>query len=999
MYNLHDQSADVQVSRMLKQAGVDLDTHDVLRGEFLAAPDEMARQRVILRAEDIAVRTIAKRAGMSTDDIERVLSEANTQRGRADQVMASRKYDAAGRSFREFLDDDGTLQRLYLPVFETQQVNFMPVVDLDRVKMAADKIGQFRLRHPTTDIPGEFAEGFWRLWKPSVLLRVGWPIRVVGDEQLRIMAKIGVLTQVKNLAAAGREELGGILRRVPRAERRAGFGGTFTLRGPDGRDYEMLAGAGAKGDAIDIRRKMASSDDAWRSLVGADEEKIVQSLREQSGQWQTIAPDHPEYARNWLHAVNNQLGKSRLARQFLEGRTVEEVVIWLRNTPEGRQVAAGVSGGRDLTEWATIAKDTVDDYVLNDDILREKALRGAVTEDDLIRVAPDAASRPLVHGEILDQIRGQSTFATIRNGLVRRAFTFLGKQPTDILSRNRFFDHMYRAETTRMVDLATSQGRVLDNTMLREVEGKARDYALDQTKSLLYDLAEDSQFAHFARNLMPFYMAWQETVTRWAGLAWESPDFVARMHQVWRAPEKAGWVTDEEGNKVKWGTKQELGTDRYLTVPLPSWVKDVPGLKSVGAVKFNKEGFNMALQGLPGFGPLVQIPINEIVKSRPELEESMDWVLPFGTTQEIRDMLLPSTFKRMQALSKGEEDRAFLNTQMRIYWDKLVDYNLGKRADKPSWKEANDEAKNFFKLRTVASYVLPASPSFNSPYQLYIDAYRRLKEADEGRDRQAPGYQTPDEIFLNEYGPEFFPLTQSLSKSIDGVPPTLEGAAARKKYQDLIERHPELGGLIVGAEGAGEFSRSVYSSQLSQKVTPGAAHKQREAFSFEEASVAPDVRLGWIEYRRAMDLIEAERIERDLPNLQVKAAGDLAALKRGIIDRLAEKYPDWHASFSTVDRNVWKKRLDGLREIAADKRLAGRADIAGLRDYLEGRDAMVAELTARGATGGAKTLTAASNADLATLWGQLTGAMVERNLAFSDLYFRFLERDRLEVEA
>src|SRR5690348_17037866 len=36
---------------------------------------------------------------------------------------------------------------------------------------------------------------FYDIWKPAALLRFGYPQRVVGDEQLRIMAKIGIAAQ------------------------------------------------------------------------------------------------------------------------------------------------------------------------------------------------------------------------------------------------------------------------------------------------------------------------------------------------------------------------------------------------------------------------------------------------------------------------------------------------------------------------------------------------------------------------------------------------------------------------------------------------------------------------------------------------------------------------------------------------------------------------------------------------------------------------------------
>jgi hypothetical protein len=148
-----------------------------------------------------------------------------------------------------------------------------------------------------------------------------------------------------------------------------------------------------------------------------------------------------------------------------------------------------------------------------------------------------------------------------------------------------------------------------------------------------------------------------------------------------------------------------------------------------------------------------------------------------------------------------------------------------------------------------------------------------------------------------------------------------------------------------------------------------------------------------MEFGRAMDLIEAERVQRGLPSLKVKAARDLAQMKRQITAGIAAKFPEWYADFSVVDRGAAERKVAGMREIAADDRLAGRDDIAGLREYLQLRDLVSAELTKRAAVGGAKSLDAADNTDLDGLWEQIKGAMLERNLAFSSLYYRWLSHD------
>ena len=94
-----------------------------------------------------------------------------------------------------------------------------------------------------------------------------------------------------------------------------------------------------------------------------------------------------------------------------------------------------------------------------------------------------------------------------------------------------------------------------------------------------------------------------------------------------------------------------------------------------------------------------------------------------------------------------------------------------------------------------------------------------------------------------------------------------------------------------------------------------------------------------------------------------------------------------------MDTNAFKRRLEGLRVLASDERLAGRDELRGLRDYLRFRDLVVAELDKRET----KTLDSVANTDLAQTWDAIVGKLTEGNLSFGDLYFRYLEADRLEV--
>jgi hypothetical protein len=1054
MVSLHEAQGDIQIQRFGTKAGDTLENVDGFRGQYMNATTPTERAIVVDRAVESGIRALAEKHGIPANVVDRLVEESQRLSGAAHEHLAkSRIYDADGKfSILDMVDEMGNEHRIHLPGAATQEFNYRALPNLDTIELAFKRFAREEARNLAPGaraVAGKATEAgvdlvarygkdaldvFHSVWKPSVLIRAGWPIRVVGEEQIRIISKLGVLATMKNTSVSGvrygKDLIGDILTNVnerlegiPRSERRWADPETALQRGQGGRigtmdvqGWEIPKAYGTPEDLKDVSIKLNSAGRTRDAFFGSAERANVEELRRaSSGEWKSIAPSEASHGPAWESAVNNQIGRDAMWKQFLEGKTVDQVEDWVRNTAEGREYLSRVPHWRNnVNEWLTAAEEIAHSYAPTAE-LKAKALAGRARVKDLVEAFPNAADRPVVHGEILNEVVGKGVIRKKVVEMRNLAMDKLGRLPTDTLSRHPYFDAMYTNEVRRLVNIYGSQGAEYTPRLAEQIATKARAYALAESKSLLYDLSEQSEMGHLLRYVSPFYSAWQEVLTRWTGIASENPAFVARMQQVWRSPERAGIVSDEQGNIIHddgtatdhLGNKAVAGGERFITLPIPKFAindltRHIPGVKGVemmGGVKFNKTGFNTILTGAPGVGPLVQIPLNEIAKARPDLESSLKWALPFGTTQDVQDLILPAFAKRVKTLSAGDEDRVYSNTLTRIYFDALTDYNLGKRATKPDYAEAKKKTDAFYSMRVAASFVMPVAPQFFSPYQIQIDIYRNLKQADQAKDHNAPDYKTPDEIFLAEFGDEYFALTQSLSKSVDGIQPTLEGHEARQKYQPMIERHPELGSLIVGAEGAGEFNRAVYDSQLQSRVAPGSADMQRQSYSFEEAAAAPDVRLGWIEYQRYMDLIDAELHQRGLPNYKVKAAQDLASLKRQVTAKLAEKHPEWFTQFSQVDRQAMDRRLTGMREIAADKRLSGRQDIAGLGDYLRYRDMVTSELTKRKAAGGAGTLDAVANTDLDGIWEQIKTKLLERNLAFSSLYYRWLGNDRLEGEA
>jgi hypothetical protein len=1020
---VEEPDGDINVVRYLKKTGWGQEQQDEWRDLYMRQLDPESRARVLVQMEDAAVDTLAKNAGMTPDEVAEVMQEITRGRQQASAVLGQRVFDGEGRS-RVSFKDDATGLTTELPLLVPQTANIVPLADLDAAKRALTRIGEIKRNNPVARIPGELAEGFYRVWKPAMLLRVGWTVRSLTDAQLRIAAKVGVLSQLrylkpgldnvvgnayaKTLASIDNGGTPAERRQAAREARLNGIGfGSTTVRG-----YHVEKSFGLDPSDPVPERAMASSAAAFNRIIGQAERMQDEKLRKATGQWRSLDPvtDAKDYDKSWLRDVNDQIGRDLIARQFLAGKTFDEVLAWTK-TPDGRRHMARLPAERRRNARNTVGAihEQVESYTLGDEAIKKAALKRSATIDHLRKATGGKAdARPLVHGELLADVRGQSAISQVVNGFVTEAYRVLGTLPEDTLARQPFFDALYTDEVTRLIGVLDEQakrsGQRLSQDEIRLAQDKARKYALDQVRRTLYDFAEQSGFAHMLRFLAPFYVAWQEAFVKWAGLAVENPAFIARGRLMWQSPERAGLVVDEHGNEVgldqdtgdtvryQDGTTSTVGRERFIRLPLPKGVKRIAGLEGIesqGEMLFSKRSANFVLQASPGFGPVVTVPVANIVRDRPQLEDAVRFVLPYGPGESTIDSLLPSTARRALAAAQGEEDRVFRNTALRILNDGITDYRLGQRDSMPTWAEAQEKAQALYKIRTVASFVMPVLPGFKSPYQPYLDKYRRLRAEDP---------ENADARFLDEEGEEFFALTQAFTRSADGVPPTKEAYAARSQYRDLIEQYPQVGRLIVGDEAAtGAFSSSIYRAQLDSKLSADSGSNQRESLSVDEIVDGPNVRQGWIEFRRVMDYIEAARVERKLPNLRVKAAEDLSGIKRQAIDKLRERFPEWYDDYSTVDRNAQAKRIEALRAVAADDRLAQRPDIAGLRLYLEIRDYFTALLALRDSQGGSAQLDATSNADVAAAWETVTSAMAERNPAFAPVLYRYLDRDDLAV--
>ena len=990
-----------------------------------------------------------------------------------------------------------------------------------------------RTRQAAFSLSNQAASAVMSAWRPAVLLRPAWALRVVGDEQLRMFAKLqtlsgegsglwGLLTSnrrayvesvfhnyarksrnnpeglsVAELAARGNDDLIRAEKQLKKlTRRRAGRAGGvgFVLAGGPG---SLLFGGGSflrnrRAYRAMLRR---SKDDALirsgeQPLVGAEGSSIegievqgpfgtrqdpnivmreaVSSQRQAGfaldhsrrvneksvlgGDWNTAldprflntAQDTRRYTDGWERVVNDQWNTGRAAPigrivfDDVTYKTTDEkvaaLVEWMEGTTPGKSFASSVGielkkpNAREfLTEFATRQVEVTNRMVnpshpFGQEIRARLARGERVTAGDLNKYVnkdvEGVAEAQLsdfvgaVHGQEKTLIGLGEEGKDLVKRTVDGAYRRIAGLTTDELSRNPYFSTIYRRSMERRIKAATSKQKgatyELSEDALRIMEDAARKEALQEVRWLMYDLAESSRFSDMVRMIMPFYNAWQEVITRWAGLAYQNPVFAARMKDALTANPDV-----DLGTLGAYETVQDADGNSFFQVRLPDFATGLirKGLMrdaadDAGIIRFRTSSLNMITQGLPGFGPIAQFPASLLVQQAPELEDAMSFMLPYGPV-ELTDAL-PAYVKRLISATL-QDDRSYQNMAVQIMVTKLADMANGEidiidfedNATRAQFlKEIQDAAQGAMYVRAIGTAVSPASFNLHSPYQPYIDVYRRLKEEDSAN---------ADENFLNylldEGNEGFFALSMRQTKNMEGIPPTVWAENQREMFEDLVVKHPELGGLIIGVEGGGaaKFSSSVYNRQLGEETFPGSGVMRRERLSLDDMLIDTRVRAGWEAYGNLMDGIYGAMRVEGLPNLRVSEAAGLKAVRDRRLALIAEEFPLWYDEFSNPDTTKWADRIEGMREIVRiyedpnDTRFDGREDIKQLGVYLEVRDAFASKLAERKAGGGSGQLDARSNQDLAELWDTWRLDWAD-NPASGDLFFRWFEFDSIKQD-
>lgn len=770
------------------------------------------------------------------------------------------------------------------------------------------------------------------------------------------------------------------------------------------------------------------------------------------------AQDPEAHLKAWTHAINNQIMQDQLSSMAVRGATVDEMTRWLKYDPRGISYRKRLPKMLQNEDIAQSVKYEVDQY-LHTPELRMKAMEpDGVSPAWLEKAFPHLADRPDVH---IGQVgNAQLRHANALDRVIQKWFRVAATIPANRMSRHPLFNQFYEGHLKTIVAQRNRQvneryGPVPDTVVhftVEEVEamaGSARQLALRDTRSLVFDIAHRSDAAAATRFMSPFFAATSESFQRWGRVIGNKPQVVGYAGNWYNAPLYRGNMQDLDGNQidqygfthvpvyplnpdgtVNYKAKPRVEkrrvpkSERYIVTRVPKWFAESPAGKAFnvteagGKLALSQNSINMVTQGdpwfNPGVGPIVQIPVNEWVKDKPHQAEVARHlgVLPYGPQGgtlfgenpfgRATSMAAPKTVRDFITAFDTSDDR-YQQIKLQVTQRELFLFGQRHPDRKPTGKEiaaiterVADKTRNYWLFSASSAFLQPMATQRKDPFQFYRDQYNALR-------RQNP--LTADDQFLERYGESYFIFAQESSRSA-GVPPTMRAVELQKKYGALLAANPDLAPLIIGPEGNGPFSREAYAYQLNNPLVPGGSEMMRSKISATEAMEENQRRLGWAKYTARMNGLMAKLHTAGFRSFADEGAEDFALEKKAWTSVYAEPLnPDgsvnpyyneqWSKDFFTFDARKYDRLIPGLTEVAYSElsKLSERSDLRTLQQYLGGRKMLIQDLGARKAADLPATLAAEANADLRAQWVSFVGGLIEQDTRFGDLYHRYLARD------
>lgn len=971
--------------------------------EYGKSTNKGERAQVVERAHN-AMYTAAGRAQatpLSATEIRTLMATTNGVAKKYRAALQARVYSAASKDPTDptyFVDSDGVAHAYDTPWLSSQianKVNFTSPESLDwalkkntQTRWLEQIAARVNAKQSATDILNgsdelakiaeDIAGPIMTVWKSAALMRGAYLPRVQLDSQLRNWAATNTLVYGLSLTR-------GVLNTARNASvRRAARKSGTELEPGDLRTdlmriekYESPTGQivditpAVDGEELAVLNSTLSSSQTSQILANHTM-GLVEEARG-SGGWEIVTPADPTWDQSYLRVANNQIRNSKVAMIVLASSDDAAAAKAIKANPAAMAEYKFFDHRYEsVEEYVSSIRPHLDRLVPYEE-LRRTMLDRNVNMDDITKHFATVDKRMNIHGEQYSPLHDNAASKMIRS-FRDNWFKVMSDIPDKVAARHPLYNLKFRENMRAMID--RFEGEELTQADLARIRKAADRLARKDLSETLYDLTRRSDAAYSMRFLSPFYGAWDDVMRKWGKLLYDKPELAIRGMAAWKSPDRNGMV-DDQGNV-------------YLPQSLSFGLG--PGLQ----YKMRKDSINSVFQGepwwLPGYGPLVQVPANELVKrsSLAKAAESnpfLKMLLPYGISDESPvTQFLPGWVRQAQNSRPGSGEfeqtyamLASIEANRKIRGERKTDVTRG---------EIMKRTENWYKMRAFMSNVIPVSitPGPSQGLQFYIDRAHEL--------RSQYGSEEGAQKFYDEH-PEYFELSISLSANETGIQATVPAFDAARENSKLIAENPKFGWLYVGSQNVGEFNSGVYQYQKSNSVGGGSAKTFRGYKDPQEAISQLEAERGWMEFNKVQTAINLEMKRRGLRNLQQRGAWDLKEAKRLYVAQLGDKYGAWASAYEKSSRGGIEDVVRAAEKgWSLDKKFRDRKDQVLLRRYLASREQMRALMKARG--GG--TLDSQGNEDLSLVWSTYTQQLVEEDIGFEQIFNRALQNDRIDSD-
>jgi len=876
------------------------------------------------------------------------------------------------------------------------------------------------------------------------------------------------LTESKKAAAALSKRLG---KRAKGKPMKSGLGsGTERFSGRGFESFETLGPFNPNNQGSLNASLSSSGDTVMANLYGFTDYAMMQLRKTQVTR--QYRPGDPLYFQTMAEQINRAWRNDLIGMALIRGEADDQIIQTLFSTKQGRAYLRDVEGFNAFRGYVDAGRLTDDARADIAQLIAERrnSLQQLIPDDDLMRhiadneVTPDYLMSQIGWRADLPDIVG-SQLVDAQRTLVRKAtgniMRILGTIPEDALIRHPFYRARWRDEMQRQADLYASQGiSKFSEAQLNAMNQVAKRWALKQTNETLYTIQRLSTPAHIFKFVMPFFPAWASAMRFWLlRMPVEQPQNIARYAMLWNAPESAGFVYDDEGNKVQGednfigriGNKLFSGAegDIFIRVDSPAIRKRIESITGYSDISIPKGSIDMMLQGetfwFPGLTPFVAIPASWLAAQMPDIATALETgnlreipilrdilsedvenfisdneltrpfyraAIPFGQPTREKDIvdvatdyLAPAFLNRWTTAIRGMGSAEFASAAKEIHRTAMTEWELGgKEGPEPDFIDSVGKANDYFWFRGGMNLTMPFATRFHSKYKFYIDEGRRI-------DREtfdAGGtYQDANEEFLRLYGPTFFKYTQSLSAGGSGMSSTVG------EYKEF-QRDPRLMASLASigddasfitmatrpfAEPMNEngFDGAVYSWQMNREIEGAYGKFLRGGQCTELPTTRANRELGWMYFEKNMEALNALAASR---GTTVENDPSLQMIKKQMVEQIGAEYKEWFEDYKEIGGNRYIQSNTALQEMVDAGYFEAHKDhpyAQALLAFYEGRKVFGQLLLDRDAAGGSANINAKSNAGVKLMYDNWIESLRAYDTTgnFGNTWERFFQSDPL----